>query len=54
MTNTQYRLDFTRNLATNPVLWTPIVTNAGTGGEITLIDSGNGMDPKRYYRVVQP
>lgn len=54
MTNTQYRLEFTRNLATNPVLWTPIVTNAGTGGEITLIDSGNGMDPKRYYRVVQP
>lgn len=54
MTNRQYRLDFTRNLATNPVLWTPIVTNAGTGGEITLTDPNIGTDRKRYYRIALP
>ncbi len=54
MTNTTYRLDYTRNLATNPVLWTPVATNAGTGGEISLIDTNLGADVKRYYRIAVP
>ena len=47
-----YRLDYTRNLATNPVMWTPAVSNFGTGGLLSLVDSNLALDVKRYYRVV--
>lgn len=53
-TNAQYRLDYTRSLATNPVLWTPVATNVGTGGEISLTDTNIGADLKRYYRIAVP
>ena len=52
-TGRTYRLDFSPNLATNPVLWTPVASNLGTGGEITLVDT-NLADLKRYYRVTVP
>jgi subtilisin-like proprotein convertase family protein len=49
-----YRLDYSRNLTTNPALWTPVATNTGNGSEITLMDSNIAVDVKRYYRVVSP
>jgi hypothetical protein len=54
LTGTLYRLDYSRNLATNPVLWTPVVSNTGTGGDITLTDTNLAADVKRYYRIAVP
>jgi hypothetical protein len=47
-----YRLQYTTNLMAEPVVWADAAEQAGTGGEITLIDV-NPADIMRYYRVVE-
>ncbi len=47
-----YRLQYTTNLIAEPVVWVNVAEQAGTGGEITLIDV-DPADIMRYYRVVE-
>ncbi len=47
-----YRLQYTTNLRAEPVVWANAAEQAGTGGEITLIDV-DPADIMRYYRVVE-
>jgi len=47
-----YALQYTTNLLAQPVVWTDVDTEAGNGGEITLLD-GDPADDWRYYRVVE-
>ena len=52
-TGLTYALQYTTNLTENPVLWTQVDAEAGTGGTVTLQD-GDPADPQRWYRVVIP
>ena len=49
----EYRLEFTLDLLAEPVLWTPVANEAGTGGQLTLEDT-NVVAGVRFYRVVAP
>jgi hypothetical protein len=43
-----YALEFKNSLG--DASWTAVITNAGTGGQITMTNSGVG-EPRRFYRV---
>jgi Lamin Tail Domain/Bacterial Ig domain len=49
-----YQMEFSLDLITAPVVWTSIVSTNGTGGSMTLSDTNNGSDVKRYYRISVP
>ena len=48
-----YRLEFSTNLLTNPVVWTEADSEIGDGSDLTLSDT-NAVDLKRFYRIVAP
>ncbi len=48
-----YRLEYTLDLATLPVVWTLADSDTGTGGQITLSDP-TPTNTARYYRVTIP
>ena len=48
-----YRLEFSTNLLTNPVVWTEADSEIGDGNDLTLSDT-NAVDLKRFYRIVAP
>ncbi|HMP90466.1 MAG TPA: hypothetical protein PJ991_09700 [Kiritimatiellia bacterium] len=50
-TGVNYSLQYTTDLTANPVVWTEVDGQAGTGGVITLSDD-DPSDPTRVYRVV--
>ena len=54
VTGRNYRMEFTLDLVTLPVAWTPCDTKAGTGGNLTLQDTNPPVDLFRYYRIVIP
>lgn len=47
----QYRMEYTLDLAADPVVWEEADSDTGTGGSLTLEDE-NPADVKRYYRIV--
>lgn len=48
-----YQMQYTEDLAENPVLWSPLQTITGMGSIVTLSDT-NSIDPIRMYRIVAP
>jgi hypothetical protein len=50
----QYRMEYTLDLAADPVVWDEADSGTGTGGSMTLEDTDNAVDIKRYYRIVAP
>ena len=49
----EYRLEYSLDLAADPVVWSLAASTNGTGEVLTLTDT-NAPDPKRYYRIVVP
>jgi hypothetical protein len=50
----EYRLEYTLDLTADPVVWEEADSDTGTGGSLTLEDTDNAVDIKRYYRIVAP
>jgi hypothetical protein len=50
----EYRMEYTLDLTADPVVWEEADSDTGTGGLITLEDTNNAADIKRYYRIVAP
>lgn len=48
-----YRLEYTLDLAVDPVVWWLADSETGTGGSLTLTDD-NPVDARRYYRITIP
>ena len=49
----EYRLEYSLDLAADPVVWSLAASTNGTGEVLTLTDT-NAPDPKRYYRIAVP
>jgi subtilisin-like proprotein convertase family protein len=50
----EYWLEYSLDLVADPVVWTPVESQMGTGGLIILSDTNTLIDLKRYYRIVVP
>jgi hypothetical protein len=50
--NVPYVIETTTNLATTPVIWTPVSTNSSSSGTINVTNSVNPSLPQQYWQVV--
>ncbi len=49
-----YQMEYSTNIWEFPVLWNPVDSEVGTGGNLTLADTNTLIDIKRYYRITIP